>query len=523
MKKVFRLVSIQLWAVLGDMLSIGKNRTKKPKVLYIGVVAFILLMSSLSFFYNMMIGLGLRMYNSLDLLPAIIMSLSCMVILMTTIFKVKGTIFGFRDYDMVMSLPVSTSVITASRLIILYALNFMFILIMVVPMMIAYGILAKPGIAFYMIGFVTMFAIPLIPIAIASVLGTLIAYVASMFRHSNVLNIIFSIGFIGVICGASFSMNDNGRELVNMGNALTKQVNAIYPLAGMYTDALVHGSITAFLLFLSISIAAFCIYTLIVKSVFKKMNTLMMTGRYRANFKLGQLKTSSPFKSLYLKELKRYFSSTLYVLNTGIGIVFLTIAAIAVIFVDLDKIIPDAQSLDVMKKSIPLYISFCIVMTCTTMASISLEGKNLWILKSMPVTPKTVYLAKVAVNLTILSPALIDVIIIGIALKISVVHMICILLIMIACSVLIALYGLLINLLLPNFNWTSEIVVIKQSAATMITIFSGFGYVGLQFVLLFLFPSTTIAYLSYFFLTLILDIALYAAIMTYGNKRYFEL
>jgi ABC-2 type transport system permease protein len=523
MKIIFRLVSVQLWAVLGDMLSVGKNRKKKPKVLYAGILAFILLMSCLSFFYNMMIGLGLRMYQSLDLLPAMIMSVTCLVIILTTVLKVKGTIFGFRDYDMVMSLPVSTGVIVASRLIILYALNFMFVIIMIVPMMIAYGILAGPGVGFFVTGIITLFTIPFVPIVIASILGTLIAYVASKFRYSNILSIILSLGFLAVFVGASFGMKNNGKELVNLGSALTKQVNSIYPLAGMYTNAVIHGKMLDFFFFLGISILAFFLYTVIVRRIFKKMNTVMMTGSYHANYKLGQLKASSPFKALYFKELKRYFSSTLYVLNTGFGIVFLTIGAVALIFVDLNKIVDNAQALNMLIDNLSLYISFCVVMTCTTMASISLEGKNMWILKSMPVTPKTVYQAKIAMNLTIISPALLDTIIIGIIMKIGISRMICILLILIACAIFIACFGLLINLLLPNLNWTSEVVVVKQSAATMVTIFSAMAYVAIQFAFLALIPFKTGAYLSYFCLTILVDIALYATLMTYGRKRYYAL
>ncbi|MDD3172268.1 MAG: hypothetical protein PHF63_01140 [Herbinix sp.] len=523
MKKVMRLVSVQLWAVMGDMLSIGNNRKKKPKMLYAGVLFFTLLMSGVSFFYSLMIGSGLKMYGSLELLPAMIMAVTCMIILMTTIFKVKGTIFGFRDYDMVMSLPVSTGVIAASRLIILYALNFMFVIIVMIPMMIAYGILAKPDILFYIISIVSLFFIPLLPIVIASFLGTLIAYAASKFRHSNIFSILFSLGFLVVIVVSSFFVGDNGKELVDMSKALTRQTNRLYPLARMYTNAVVNYDILEFLKFLGVSFVAFLLYTILVKRVFKKMNTLMMTGSYHVNYQLGQLKTSSPFKALYFKELKRYFSSTLYVINTGFGILMLTIGSFAIIFVDLDKIFGSTQATDALVKGIPMYLSFCIIMTCSTMASISLEGKNIWIIKSMPVTPKTVYLSKIAVNLTIISPAVIDTIIIGVVLKLDFWKTIILLLLTITCAFFISFYGLLMNLLLPNLKWTSEVVVIKQSAASMITIFSAIGYIGIQFIFNILIPSAVLATLGYVLLTVVIDIILYVILMNYGSKRYYAL
>lgn len=523
MKKMLRLVSIQLWGILGDMLSVGKNRKKRPKVIYVGVLLLVLFLSMVSFLYNMLLGSGLNMFGCINILPSMIMSVTCIITFMTTIFKVKGTIFGFRDYDMVMSLPVSTGTVVASRLFILYALNFLFILILMVPMMITYGILANPDIVFYVFGFITMFFIPLVPIVIASIFGTIIAYTASKFRHSNVLTIILSFGIIALIVVASFSMGDNGQQLADMSKTLTQQANRIYALAGMYDNAVVHYHIAPFLLFLGISIATFLVYVLVVKKVFKRMNTLIMTGSYHSNYKLGQLKTSSPIKALFIKEIKRYFSSTIYVFNTGFGIIMLTLGAIAAMFVDLEKIMGGAQATTVFVKGVPFYITFCIVMTCTTMASISLEGKNMWIIKSMPLTPRTVYLSKIAVNLVVLSPAIIDTIIIGIVLKLGLWQTIGIILVTIACSVFIAFYGLFMNLLLPNLNWTSEVIVVKQSAATLVTVFTTMGYVGIQALLTFLIPSATLSCLSFLIFTIVLDVVLYIAVTTYGNKRYYAL
>ncbi|HWT73824.1 MAG TPA: hypothetical protein VN258_03770 [Mobilitalea sp.] len=522
MNKLIRLLSVQLWAVLGDMLSLGKSNSnkKKPAVLYAGILFFTVVLSVVSFIYSFMIGAGLKMFNSLDILPALMMAVACAVILMTTIFKVKGTIFGFRDYDMVMSLPVSTGTIVACRLIILYSFNFLFVIILTVPMMIAYGILANPNPVFYFICLLVMFFIPLVPIIIASVLGTVIAYAASKFRHNNLLNIILSLGLLAVVVGLSFTVNGNGKQFVDIGKAITNQVGSIYPLAQMYTEAVVHYDIVALLLFISISIAAFLLYTLVVEAIFKKMNTLMLTGRAGVKFKMKELKTSSPIAALYVKELKRYFSSSLYVLNTGLGIVMLTVAAIAAIFVDLDKVLGDPMVTYMFKNNIPLVITFCVIMTYTAASSISLEGKNLWIIKSMPIPAKTVYLSKLAVNLTILAPAVIDTVIIGAAMRMGVIKTMILVLVTITCSLFTALFGLLMNILLPNFNWTTEVVIIKQSAASMISIFGAMAYVGVQFAFLYLIPGFLWANLGYFLLTLVIDIVLYMLIMTYGKKRY---
>jgi ABC-2 type transport system permease protein len=520
MKKIMRLVSVQLWAVMGDMLSVGNLKKKKPKALYFGVGFFVVLMSAISFFYSFMIGSGLLMFDSLELLPPIMMSAACLILLMTTILQVKGTIFGFKDYDMVMSLPISTGGIVASRLIILYSINMIFVTMLVLPMMLAYGILAQPSAPFYLFGLVAMLFVPLVPIVIASLIGTVIAYVASRFRRNNLLNIILIMGLLAAFIAMSFNMEENGEKFVDMSRTLTAQVFNLYPLAKLYTMAVVEQDVISLGLFLGISALSFFIYTVLVKMVFKKMNTAIMTGRARSNYKLGSLKTASPMKALYNKELKRYFSSTLYVTNTAFGIVMLTLASVSLLFVDPQTLFGAEMPGNMIAGIGPAIISFCVMMCCTTMSSISLEGKSLWIVKSLPVEPKMVYLSKIYVNLTVLSPAIIDAVILGIGLKLDVLIIVLMVFITVVCSIFISLFGLLMNLLLPNFNWSNETVVIKQGAAAVVTIFSSIGIVAIQFVLMVIIPNIAVAYFGYILVMIIIDLSLYAVLLSYGKKRF---
>lgn len=519
MNKIMRLVRVQLWAVLGDVLSIGVGIKKSSKVVYGGFILFALLIGGLSFFYSLMIGFGLKLYDSVELLPSLMMAVTCIVILFTTTFQIRGTIFGFKDYDMVMSLPISTAGVVASRIIILYAVNIIFVMVIMLPMMLAYAILVNPGPLFYLYGIVAVFILPLVPIILASFLGTLVAYVASRFRYSNTLSIILTMGIIIALVGSSFTIRDDGQALVNMGKALTNQVNSLYPLARLYTEAVVGYQLSSFLLFIVISILSFVLYVLLVKTVFKKINTALMSGSYRRRFKLGRLKTSTPFMALYRKELKRYFASSIYVVNTAFGVVILTVGAIALLFIDISKYL-ESIPVEIQGAMVPVMIGFCISMTSTTMVSISMEGKCFWILKSLPLKPQTVFNAKIAVNLTILSPILIDILIIGTVLHLDSLKILLMLVMMIAVAFFVALYGILINLLLPNFVWNNETVVVKQSAASMIVIFTGMGFIGIQAAMLFLIPSVILSYLAFTILAAIVDLVLYLLLHNYGVRRY---
>ncbi len=524
MKKILRLFSVQVWAMLGDMFSIGNSRKKKPKALYAGILLFVIVMSSIAFFYCYMIGRGLILYDSIEILPPMIMAVTSVIVLLTTIFKVKGTIFGFRDYDLIMSLPVSTGGIVASRVILLYSINFAFVMMIMVPMMAAYGLLARPGIMFYLTGTLMMFFVPLVPIILASVLGTLVAFAASRFRHSNLVSILVSVlalvSFIGLF---SLTSGNSGEEMINISKQLTKQVNSIYPLADLYTKAVFHRDSMAMIGFLLISLGSFFLYSYLIGKVFRKLNSVVMAGRYRTKFKMGELKTATPLKALFRKEIKRYFSSPIYVLNTGIGVILLTIGAIALFFVDLEKLAGNPQVAGMLSQGGPLFVSFCIITSCTTMASVSIEGRNLWIAKSLPVPAGMIFASKVLVNLVVIAPALIDGLLIAIAMKLSYTEGFLLILVTIVLSLYVSLFGLVINLKLPNLNWTSETVVVKQSAATMISLFGGFGIIALQVLFLVIFKAFVPAYLLYIGIMSVAVLLLYRTLMSYGVKRFQEL
>lgn len=521
MKKLFRLVNIQLLGMLGSMLAIGARRSRKnARVLYAGIVLFTVLMGGIAFFYLYGMGSILKSYGKLDALPQIAMALASMAVIISTAFKVKGTIFGFKDYDLVMSLPVSTGSVVASRIILLYCINLYFVLLLMVPMTVAYGILAGPDFSFYIMGILSFFLVPMVPVILASILGTIITYVASRFRSMNLVGIIIAFAVLLAYMGFSMTFRGSGEEIADIGDMISRRVNSIYPLAGYYTDAVCKGDFISFAFFAVISVASFLLYSYVIGRVFKKVNTDVTTGRYKAGFALGELKAASPLKALYVKELKRFFSSTVYVLNTGFGIVLLTIGSIAAFFVDINKLAAGAGGAVILGQLLPAAVSFCVVMSCTTASSISLEGRNLWILKSLPVDARCIFYSKILVNLTITAPALADSIMLAIALRLGVAEGVILFLVSAACSIFISLFGLWVNLRFYNLDWTSETVVVKQSAAMIITIFTGMALVGLQFLLFAAAGSITGAYAIYLPAVIILSLLILRSLQADGIRRF---
>ena len=241
---------------------------------------------------------------------------------------------------------------------------------------------------------------------------------------------------------------------------------------------------------------------------------------------MGKLKQSSQLIALYKKELKRYFISPLYVLNTGFGVILLTLSSIGVLVMGFDNVgylleIPDLSHMA--RMFAPLIISVFIVTTYTTACSVSLEGINLWIIRTMPVRTETIFLSKIFVNLTLLIPTiLLNSSLVLVALKPDALQAVLMFLTPISYAVFISLAGLVINLHLPKMNWVSEASVIKQSSASLVAMLVGIGSVIVPIMVIVRHPGLNpVALVTISTMIIIaIDYVLYKYLFTRGKNLF---
>ena len=128
-----------------------------------------------AFAYCMGIAYALSVIGALSVFPVMLVSVSALVALVTTIVKAPDALFGARDLDTLLSLPIPTRTVATARVLKIYGMNLLFTLLILVPGGVAYGILARPAPAFYISYALCALASPMIPAVAASLLGALVA------------------------------------------------------------------------------------------------------------------------------------------------------------------------------------------------------------------------------------------------------------------------------------------------------------------------------------------------------------
>lgn len=493
MINIWRLTKLALLSSFGINKALHtKDPAEKRKALLasLALLAGMLLIGAGSFGYSYGMGLAFEQIGRLDLLLAIMMAVTSLVGFFTTVYKAGGVLFSYKDYDLVMSLPIRTSDVVASRVLQLYVMNLFFTLLVMLPAGAVYAIQAKPGAPFYLFFLLTLPWITLLPIIAATILGALISWISSRFRASRIINLVLTFGFVITLLGGSFTLDGGKQELTDLGTALGDTVFKLYPLASLYVDAVCSYRVSALLIFISLSVLSFILFSIILATRYKAIHTGLMTSHAGRKYTLKPLQASSAFRALYLKELRRYFSSTNYVLNTGIGMILLLMMSVSLLFISPDQLgtlaeIPQlAAYLNTLS---PLVVSLFVILSCTTSCSISLEGNQLWILKSAPVAKPVIVLSKIAVNLTITLPVLVvSSVLMIITLRTGWLESLLLLLIPVIYACYSAMIGVIVNLKLPKLDWTSEVTAIKQSAAVLVSMIIGFLSLLVPFALVLL-------------------------------------
>lgn len=471
------LLRMQLYNLFGiNRLIHSHNKQEKQRLVMVatfGLSAISILVIYTIKFSNSMVEAGLS-----EALPTLMVVVSSLVTLVLTFVKSTGVLIGLKDYDMVMSMPVNTFSIVASRITLLYLINLIIGLITMLPSSMIYIAYEHPPISSYLFLLGGLFLTPMIPMIISLALGVLIVAVSSRSRHKNIVSLVLSTAAVLMIVFASAKTQSmDAAQITNLSVTMAETVNKFYPPAILFTNALLHNDWADFAIFAVASLLLGIAFTAIVSHYYKTWNTAVFSHYAKKNYKMGALKSSSPFMALYKKEFRRLSSCTIYALNSCIGIVLLLVGAVMAVFFMPSTLRQQVEAmgiLSIVQNIMPIALAIFVSMTSTTAASLSLEGKNRWIMCSVPTQARTVYHSKIAVNLTVILPVLyVSAIFIRIAIPCSFIQTVLLFVIPTVYAFFISVLGIYLNIKFPKYDWTSEYYAVKGGAISVLATIGG--------------------------------------------------
>lgn len=417
------------------------------------------------------------------------LSLVVLVYIVIMLFMSAGTaktIFGCADYDNLMALPVKPVIIVVSKLAYVYIVDFLFAVACLIPSAIVYGINTKTVAISSLTALLSVFFMPLIPMTIGLFVGTVISYVSARIKHKNVSRIIVTIVVLCAYLFFVFGM-DNIED-----SQLFAFVNSKYLLPVDFVAKGLGGNFVALLLFDIISLAVTFLCFWFVSANYKKINTAISTKRAGKAFKMKEQKQNNIKKTLFLRELKLFTSSSVTVVNTlSSPIIAVALSVAFAIGGGMNGIFgaeteAEARFLKDIALSLFPFIPMLIGLANYASYAVSIEGKRLWVLKSLPISPKSILWTKILLSFTLTSPfTLLSLIIFGICVGASFFEIIFAAVLLLSYSMFCSVFSLFINMKFNSFDWQSEAEVVKRGSSVLICCLVEMFFVlplaGLQF------------------------------------------
>jgi len=473
------LLRVRLRATFARLLQGSRRRKSRSGAALIGYGVLMLYVVGcfLFLFYNLFTtlakplnegGLG-WLYYALGGLMALILSL------LGSVFAAQSQLYEARDNSLLLSMPIRPSSILASRMASLYLDCLLSCLLVLLPAGAAWWRAASASGAQIAAFVLIVLFLPLLGLALACLLGWLSAQIASRTRKKNVVTVVLSLAFMAAYFLVFSRMQQYLQWLLLNSEGVGHSVRAyLFPFYQMGLAA--QGDWRAMGLFLVCMIVPFAAACWVLSVGFLHIAS-GSKGAAKIRYREKTLRVSTPGRALLHREFDRFLASPVYLMNGGIGSLFLVIAAV-LMQVKRAMLLRFTSAAFGLRDLLPALICTGISMICAmntiTASSVSMEGKTLWLIQSLPVSGREALRAKLKLHLLFtIPPACLAGLSAAVALRTDLWSAALLIVFPAAYTALTAVIGLSLNLRYPRLDWINETAAVKQGMSLMLTLLCG--------------------------------------------------
>ena len=433
--------------------------------------------------------------------------MSILAILLGTfgsIFNTYAALYRSKDNDLLISMPIPPRRIVMVRLTSVLALSMLYTGILWIPTVAYYWLFASPSVPAMVFSLLLWPVISAFVTVVTCALGWVVALVSSKISSKSFVTVVLSVILLGIYYVFCFRMSEFFTAMVENSEAIGGFLKAWFHFLYEIGQAAV-GDVLGMLIVTGVTavLSGLCLW--LMARTFISLATKTATARKKKT-KTATIRSHGIRAALLRRELKRFGSSATYILNCGLGLFFLV--AIAVLALvnqsSLQGAIAQVETMwPPFRATWPLMAAMasCLIISMNVIStpSVSLEGKQLWIVQSLPVSPADVLRAKLWLH--VLVNAELAMLTTGVLCFCLQTTWLSAVLAVVYTGVFVWLtgvLGLILGLKRPNLHWTNEATVIKQSLTVFLSLLINFGIAVLLSA-------------PYFLLAIVMDASIYLA------------
>ncbi len=460
----------------------GKARSSKSSVCFIILFVFILLSLAFSFFALAGgVGAGILGKGVDWVYFSLLCLLSVLLGTFGSVFNTYSALYLPKDNEFLLSLPIPVYKLLSVRITEVYIMSLIYTSVMWIPSVVAYFI--SPLVAERSFAFPVLLTliIPFFVTVLSCILGFFVALISSKTKNKSFVTIIISLGFIGGYYFFYFKATDFLNNIQTHTDELQNAVKSYLHFSYVLGKGAA-GDVKSFVITVVATVALFALCVLVLSKTYLKFTfsnyKTSSKSKKKEDFSVRSIK-----KSLLLREFKHISSEPMWLLNGGLGVVILLCAAVAAIikadFIKETLVSLKSQFPDIIN-ALPVFIAVavCVIVSMNTLLSVcvSIEGKQLWILKSLPVDYGEVLSAKKKTGIIInVPPAVLTVTVLGIVFGLSLPEILLSVVFVLIYTLFVQNAELFLSLKMPRFEWVNVTYLVKQSMPVTINLFGGWA------------------------------------------------
>ena len=462
------------------------QRKKRPRkkgavIALIALMCFALIsFSSMFFWLYMSVAEALSGPDEAWLLFALAGAVTLGIGVIGSVFSTYAMLYKARDNEFLLAMPIPPSMILLVRMLMVYLTGLVSCAVAWLPAVavgaLAFGFSPLPFLAELLMLILLTAAVTVV----SSILGWLIALIVRRMKNTTFITVLISLVFIGGYYFLYFRMRAILASVIENLSGIAEAMHGwAYPLM-----LIGRGARAELLPLLAVALAAGAAFFLMCFVLSKTLFSVLTAsaGGKKAVYRAKDEKRGGVFPALVKRELKRFISSPTLILNTGFGILLL-IAGSVFALVKAEAVrgfISNSGMFSVLTPVLPAaaYTVVCVIssMDCFTASAVSLEGRRLWLVQTLPVKASLVLKAKEITHLILNGvPAVFAGAALGTVLELGVPETVFVALSAFLTVWLSGAFGLMLNVSKPTLDWTNEAVPVKQGLPVLFTMLFGFG------------------------------------------------
>ena len=470
------------------------------------------------------------------------------------LYYVISAFYFSRDLEFLIPLPLKPFEVMASKFAVVTINEYLTVMIIVLPVLVGYGVLARGGPAYWVNAVLVYLFLPVIPLAVVSILVVTMMRVVNFSRKKDALILVGTVLLVALGMSLQFLLGRTGRGgldaramtgFFTSPDSLLNLVGSRFPPSIWATKAIAGGfsasGLANLALFVGTSLALFAAILALSEKLFYRglVGLAEVSGRRRSltRAQMSQRVSSGrhAVRAIFVREWRVMNRTPIFLLNGTL--VVLIVPAVFVLMARAGSGRGDAGSiLKAMSSANPLivilasavFMVLCGSLNGTSSSTFSREGRQFWISRVVPVTAREQVAAKFLHSyLVSLLGTITASVVAAWLLHLNVAQLAAAAGLSLVAGVFLTSVGMMIDLARPLLDWTNPQKAIKQNLNVLLAMCADIGiltvlFFAARFAVKAGASAGTVLVLLYVVLAALSGLG-YSALVKFAEKRYREI